>query len=336
MTQPPYPGQPAPDPTGGYQPPGVQGQPGYPQPTSGGYPPPGQGSYGQPDQGGYPAPGQGSYGQPEPGGYPAPGQGGYGQPEPGGYPAPGQGVYGQPDQGGYAQPGQGSYAPGGQAGFPPPGQAGFAPPGQPGVVQFGGPPPKKKSSALKIVLISAAVILVLCVGGGIAAFFAAKDKVTNVVEASKITVVEPQTLGGRDKVTDPTLAGSVSALHSEMGKIGGTTSSVGAMYGDPTKQDLVMVAAASTLTGSAQSRYDEFTKGMSQGGFSVKGLKDTAPGPLGGIAKCGDTSASGVPTAVCVWSDTGSVGMIAMLFKKSADLEKEFVAMRGEIEQKKS
>jgi hypothetical protein len=38
--------------------------------------------------------------------------------------------------------------------------------------------------------------------------------------------------------------------------------------------------------------------------------------------------------AVCVWSDNGSVGMLAMLFKKSADLEKEFVAMRGQIEQK--
>ncbi|RZU49586.1 hypothetical protein EV385_1339 [Krasilnikovia cinnamomea] len=297
MTQPPYPGQPGPDPTGGYQPPAAPGQPAYPQPDSGaGYPPPGQGGYPQPDQGGYP----------------------------------------QPDQGGYPPPGQGGYPPPGQPGFPPPGQPGLAP-------QFGAPAPKKKSSALKIVLISVAAILVLCVGGVVAFGFFAKDKfneakeqVDNVVAASKITVVEPQTLAGRDKVTDPSLAGSVDALDSEMSKISGTTSSVGAMYGDPAKQDLVMIAAASTLQGSEQGRFDEFTKGMSQGGFSVEGLKDTDPGPLGGIAKCGDTSAAGVPTAVCVWSDKGSVGMVAMLFKKSADLEKEFVTMRGQIELKQS
>ncbi|BFU43038.1 hypothetical protein [Krasilnikovia sp. MM14-A1004] len=305
MTQPPYPGQPGPDPTGGYQPPAAPGQPAYPPPGQGGYPPA--------DQGGYPPPGQGGYPPADQGGYPPPGQGGY-------PPA---------DQGGYPPPGQAAYPPPGQPGFPPPGQPGMAP-------QFGAPAPKKKSSALKIVLISAAVILVLCVGGIAAAFFAGKDKVTEIVEASKITVTEPQTLAGREKVTDPSLAGSVDALDSEMSKIAGTTSSVGAMYGDPTKQDLVMIAAASTLQGSEQGRFDEFTKGMSQGGFSVEGLKDTDPGPLGGIAKCGDTSAAGVPTAVCVWSDKGSVGMVAMLFKKSADLEKEFVTMRGQIEQKQS
>jgi hypothetical protein len=95
-----------------------------------------------------------------------------------------------------------------------------------------------------------------------------------------------------------------------------------------------MVATASTLRGTAQGRLDEFTSGLNSGGFSVGELKDTDPGPLGGIAKCGDSSAEGVPTAVCVWSDTGSVGMVAMLFKKRADLENEFVAMRGQVEQK--
>jgi hypothetical protein len=39
--------------------------------------------------------------------------------------------------------------------------------------------------------------------------------------------------------------------------------------------------------------------------------------------------------AICVWSDNGSIGMFAMLFKDKAELEKEFVAMRGEVEQKK-
>jgi hypothetical protein len=184
------------------------------------------------------------------------------------------------------------------------------------------------------VLITVAVIAVLCIGGVTATFFLAKDEVSNVVDAAKITVVEPEKLGGRPKVTDPALAGSVTALNNELGKVPGATGSVGALYGNPAKQDLVMVAAASSITGSAQSKYDDFTSGMSSSGFDVGALKDTDPGPLGGIAKCGDGNAAGVPMAVCVWSDNGSIGMVAMLFKKATDLKKEFVAMRGQVEKK--
>jgi hypothetical protein len=256
------------------------------------------------------------------GGFPPPQPPGYGQQPP---------VYGQQppaygQQPGYSAPPPPDSFPPPQSGFPPP-QSGFPPPG-------GAPPPKKKSSALKIVLIVVAVIAVLCVGGVAVSLFVAKDKVSEVVDAAKISVVEPQTLGGRPKVTDPAMAGSVSALDSELSKVPGATGSVGALYGNPEKQDLVMVAAASSITGSAQSKYDDFTSGMGSSGFDVSGLKDTDPGPLGGIAKCGDGTTAGVPMAVCVWSDNGSIGMVAMLFKKAADLQKEFVSMRGQIEKK--
>jgi hypothetical protein len=296
MSQPPYPPYGQPEPDP-YQPPSYQ--PG--QPTSGG-------SY----QGG-------SY---QGGEYPG---GGY---QPG--PPPGQGAYQPPappsTQGGY-HPDQGGY----QAAPPPPG-GGY--PGMPG--QPYGAPPKKKGSALKIILIVFGVVVLLCVAGIAVAVYKGKNKVEDVVAASKISVVEPATLGGRKKVSDPSLQGSVQSLDTEMKNIQGTTSSVGAIYGDLAKQDVVMVAAASTLTGTAQSRFDEFTTGLNTGGFSTSALKDTAPGPLGGIAKCGDSSAAGVPTAVCVWSDQGSVGMVAMLFKKTADLEKQFVSLRGQIEKKAS
>jgi len=217
-------------------------------------------------------------------------------------------------------------------GYPPPG-GGY--PGQPGVPgQPYGAPPKKKGGALKVVLIVVGVVLLLCIGGGVFAFIKGKDKVENVVAASKISVVEPEKLGNRAKVSDPTLQTSVEALDTEMKNIKGTTSSVGAIYGDVKKQDLVMIAAASTLSGTAQSRFDEFTTGLNTGGLSADKLTDTAPGPLGGIAKCGDSETGGVATAICVWSDQGSVGMVMMLFKKKAALEKEFVSIRGQIEQK--
>jgi hypothetical protein len=184
------------------------------------------------------------------------------------------------------------------------------------------------------VLIVVGVIALLCVAGTGIVFLAAKDKVKQVVEASTITVSAPATLGGREKITDPSLAGTITSLDGEMSRVPGATGSVAAVYGELQKQDVVMVAAASSLNGSAQSRYDEFTKGLASGNMQLDNLADVEPGPLGGIAKCGDTDSSGVPMAICVWSDNGSTGMFAMMFKKKADLEKEFVTLRGEVEHK--
>ena len=252
---------------------------------------------------------------------PYPGQPGSGAPQ--GYPPPGGPSQGYPPPGG---PSQGYPPPGGGAGYgasPPP-----PPPG------YGAPAPRKKSSALKIVLIAVSVIAVLCVGGVAVAVFAAKDTVEKVVDAASVKVVEPATLGGRAKVTDPALTGDLSSLDSELSKVPGATGSVSGLYGDVQKQDLVMVAAASSITGSEQERFDEFTSGMNSGGMQLTNLTDTDPGPLGGIAKCGDSDTGGVKMAICVWSDNGSIGMFAMMFKEKADLEKEFVSMRGQVEQK--
>ena len=280
--------------------------------------------------------------QPYPG-QPDPEAGGGHQPPaaPGSYPPPssGAGAYPPPPTSGagsYPPPsGAGSYPPPSDPGsYPPPasGAGAYPPPG--GVPQYGSAPPPKKKSALKILLIVAGVVALLCVAGIGVAVFAFKDDVERTVDAAKITVVEPQTLGGRAKASDPALQSSVQGLDSEMAGIPGATSSVGAIYGDVQKQDIVMIAAASSITGTAQDRYDEFTKGLGQGGIKLDNVSDTDPGPLGGIAKCGDSDTAGTPMAVCVWSDNGSVGMIAMMFKGKADLQKEFIAMRGQIEQK--
>ena len=267
--------------------------------------------------------------QPHPGGD---GTQGYPQPgipqQPAGYAPPPPPQYASPPQydaesGQYRSSAQ--YAPQ-QYGTPPP--------------QYGAPapfqaPPEKKSPVLKILLITFTVIALLCVAGVGATFFVARDKVSQLFDATKISVVEPATLGGREQISEPAIQASVSQLDTELSKVPGSTGSVAAAYGDVKKQDLVMVAAASSLSGSAESRFEEFTAGMNKGGMRVSDFTDTDPGPLGGIAKCGDTGTSAVPMAICVWSDNGSIGMFAMLFKQKAELEKEFVALRGEVERRK-
>ncbi|MEU2616425.1 hypothetical protein ABZ570_33425 [Micromonospora sp. NPDC007271] len=255
---------------------------------------------------------------PYPGSYPPPQQqpGSYPPPQqPGGYPPQQQPQYGGDYPSVPQQPG----------GYPAAGQPGFGTPAE---------PPKKKSSVGKILLIILAVVVVLCVGGGTAIYFATKGTVKEVVDASKTRLVEPETLGGRPKVTEPQLQSAVEQMKTTIkDSVPGTTSVVGGIYGDPAKQDLVMIAGASTLLADPKKELDNAVKGLGVG-LGVKDLKPVDAGPLGGEAKCGDGNAGGVQVGVCLWADRGSLGLVVIYFKSAADLESQFVAMRGEIEQK--
>ncbi|MGK5676944.1 hypothetical protein ACSNOB_29425, partial [Micromonospora sp. URMC 106] len=258
----------------------------------------------------------GSY--PQPGGYPPQQPGGYGPPQqPGGYPPPQPGGYGPPQQ---------------FEGFPPP-QPGGGP-----VPAYGGPPGppvQQKSSAAKIVLISLAVVLVLCLGGAAVAFFAVKDEVKETVDATRIRVVEPATLAGRPRATDPALQAGAQQLETELNRsLPDATSTVGAFYGTLAKKDLVMVAAASGMNPNPAKTLEDTIRGARTSDVQLGDMTSVDPGPLGGEAKCGDAKARDVPLGVCVWSDRGSVGMIIIYFKTGTQAHAELAAMRGQIEQK--
>jgi hypothetical protein len=290
--------------------------------------PPNQPSWGQPNpdepqQGqGYPPP----Y-QPEP---PAPQ---YGQPYPG-QPAP---EYPQPD---YAQPQSGAPQFGApQFGAPQFGAAGFP------------PPPAKKSNTLKVVLIVLAAVVLLCVAGVVVVAVAAKDgidQVNDAIEATSttapatpttpaapartITLVEPAKLGGRPKLTDPQFADAAKGLKESLADAPGATDAVGGMWGDPADPDIVMAAAAKAPIKDPKREISGLMMGAGVGGMKLTGLTDVEPGPLGGEAKCGNTSMESVKMAVCVWTDNDSFGMIAWFFQSANKVKGEFAKLRGQIE----
>ncbi|QOC92912.1 hypothetical protein [Micromonospora craniellae] len=265
-------------------------------PGAGPYPP--GGSYPPPSSGPYPP--AGSY--PQAGGYPPPPGAGYPSPPPGaGYPPP-------PPGGGYPAPGQ-SYG------------------------AFPTPPPPKKSSAGKIVLIVLAVLLVLCVGGGAVVWFVVRDTVGEAVDASRTRVVAPETLAGRPKVTDPELQQLSDSMVRELkSSIQNETGAVGAFYGDPSQESLVMIVAVSGLMADPKKELDEAVQAISTE-LAVSNMTPVEPGPLGGEARCGDGRAD-VALGICVWSNRGSLGMIVMYFSSRADAAAEFVTIRGQIEQR--
>jgi hypothetical protein len=310
----PYPGQPNPD-----VPTSVPPQPGYPPTTA--YPTSGQPSYGQPPQ---PQPGQPQYGQPQ---Y---GQPQYGQPEYG-QPQYGQPQYGQPE---YGQP---QY---GQPGFPP-------------------PTPPKKSKALPIVLISIAVVLVLCIGGSVAVYMAAKNKVDDVktqvdsavsalptapstgepttgpaTTTSTIKITEPKTLGGRPKLTDAQFTSVAKQLQGSLKSVPGATNSVGALYGVSAKKNIVIVAAAEAPIDDPAKELDQIFYGAGIGGLQIDNITSVSTGSLGGSAKCGSASSSGVDMAICSWTDDGSLGMMIWYFKSVGKAKAEFPKLRAQVETK--
>ncbi|MEU1750047.1 hypothetical protein ACPXB5_03370 [Micromonospora arida] len=251
----------------------------------------------------------------------------------GGWPPPQQ--QGHPQQPGGFPPAQSGFPPA-QPGFPP-AQPGFpsAQPGQPyGDPNLaGGPPPAKKSNVGKIVLIVLAVVLVLCVGGVAITWFVVKDDVGAVVDASKTRVVAPATLAGRPKLTNPELQTAAEQAVSGMKTAAGNeTSTVAAFYGDPTKQDLVMITGVSGLLSDPKKELDAYVDGLSKQ-LTVNKMTAVDAGPLGGEARCGDGKADTVPLGICVWADRGSLGMVVMYFKSADQAKTEFTAIRGQVEQ---
>ena len=264
--------------------------------------------------------------------YGAPGhdaQPGYGPPGHGGQPGydaqPGYG--GQP---GYDAPGYG----------PPPayGQPGFAPP----------VPPQKKSKALPIILTVVGLVLVLCLGASVTFFLVAKRATENasqpgVLEApgigpaaptatSNVKLVEPETLGGRPKLTDPQYAGVGEVLEQQFKAAPGATNSIGALYGTVAKQDVIMVAASELPVSDPAAELERNLASAGLSGVQISDISPVSTGAFGGAAKCGNAQANGLQTAVCSWADEGSSGVMILFFTSVTQAQAEFPGLRTQIE----
>lgn len=221
------------------------------------------------------------------------------------------------------------------------------PPPYPAQPQFPAPAPKKSKAGMWIAIVLGVVLL--CCGAGVGVYFLAKDKVEDVVAAVasatplpgestapavKITVVAPAKLAGRAPVTDPELKTLAETMKSGFqAAVPAASNAVAGFYGDPAKQDLVMMFAASARMGDPEKELDDAFKGMGTSGLTATGITEVPAGPLGGTAKCGTASAEGVPMAICAWADSGSLGMVVWYFKTVNQVKAELITVRGQIEQ---
>ncbi|MFI7574800.1 hypothetical protein [Micromonospora sp. NPDC049497] len=271
---------------------------------------------------------------------------------------------GRTPPGAFGPPPQSGAYPGGQ---PYAGQPGAHPAPQPfGEPSYDGAPPAKRSRLPLVLSLALAGILVLCLGGGGLAYVALSgdDEPAPVAssgatpgaapstgpddagsapaetpsdEASadpRIRLVTPKSLGGRPKSTDPELKALADQMVRDMkSTVSRESGAVGAFYGSPEKQNIVMVVGASGFVLDPEKELNDAVKGVTTD-LSVRKMATVSPGPLGGLAKCGDGESSDVPLGVCVWADQGSVGMIVMFFSSGSKAKSEFVSIRGQIEKR--
>ena len=305
-------------------------------------------------------------------GYPtySPGQYPAYPPTPGAQPTSGQPAYGQPPYGQpYQQPTSGQ--PYGQTYGQPYGQPTSGQPygqpyegyGQPAYTGYPPIEPPKKRTGLWIGL--GAVLLVLCLAGGAFAgaliFNTGKD--TPSASASDepstaasgdtgtgtspsadpgsssapggtaaVKVVAPAKLLGQPKLDEPELNQLAESTSTQMSSAApNVRQSISAFYGDINEKKLTMlIAVAGDISQPAA-----FATGMTIGlksSLHAGTFSNVPAGPLGGTAKCADSRASEIDLAVCIWSDSGSFGIVGFYYKKVSQVKSDFVKARNAVE----
>ncbi|WP_025618854.1 hypothetical protein [Salinispora cortesiana] len=150
----------------------------------------------------------------------------------------------------------------------------------------------------------------------------------------QIRLVAPKSLDGRARSTDSELKTLAAGLVEDLeAKVRSGNSTVGAFYGSFEDEDIIMIAAASGFVLNPEQELDATVEALASD-LNVRKMSTISAGPLGGVAKCGDGSASDIPLGVCAWADKGSVGMIVMFSESASRARSDFVDIRAEIEKR--
>lgn len=216
--------------------------------------------------------------------------------------------YGQPS---YDQPGYGAQPAYGQpehvrASVPPPSQGGYG--GDP----YPAAPQSRRRWGLPSVL---ALVVALLLGCGIGGYLAARPYFAEY----PATLSMPDTLVGHQRSDNPQLKQAAAQAIADLRKEVDLQDAVAEFYQDPKDSaHIISLIGGTDFFGSPSSELDGAFRGASSGEVTINNVKDVDAGPLGGVARCGETTVRSVPIAVCAWADHGSLVM-GMFFKRTPD-----------------
>ena len=125
---------------------------------------------------------------------------------------------------------------------------------------------------------------------------------------------EHATLTTPDKVAGLTLDNSNDAkqttdyLRTAVAAKTGLSSTVGAVYDDPSSADRkVLIFGGTSVQLSPAKALDQAFALLNDESGSVTEVREVAPGPLGGVVKCGTSNGDGGAMPVCGWADNASL-----------------------------
>lgn len=96
--------------------------------------------------------------------------------------------------------------------------------------------------------------------------------------------------------------------------------SIGAVYQDPSDaKRSVLLFGGTTLLWQPERELDSLFDLMADATGTVNGIREVPPGDLGGVMKCGRTSAEDGDFTVCGWADHGSVVLAMFSGRESTD-----------------
>ncbi|MEV6601134.1 hypothetical protein AB0M36_30420 [Actinoplanes sp. NPDC051346] len=212
--------------------------------------------------------------------------------------------------------------------------------GQPFPIPVAAPPPRRLNTTL-IVVVSVVLTVITCLAVSVVFSLiregddtddALPEKVTSpTVIAARVSITEPATLGGLPKLRNENTDKVNETMTRALGGFENATNMFSAIYGsaDPGK-DLVLAAAVQmTVSDPEQEIITAFEKLPPS---PVTNLLSADTGTLGGVAKCGTTTLSDIRSALCIWVDEGSLGMITWRQRSAFTVVEKFPELRAEIE----
>ncbi|MEJ3742982.1 hypothetical protein WEI85_06815 [Actinomycetes bacterium KLBMP 9797] len=175
--------------------------------------------------------------------------------------------------------------------------------------------------------IAVAVVVVLGAGDGEPAASASPSP---SVEAPRRRIIAPDSVAGRVRSYDPRLRNIDEQLIAALKRtVPGLTTVDSQHYGDAKARTLVTFGAAAGPVKDPAATLDEWFDGA----FKLSGVAPTDPGPLGGVAKCGQGTTSGLTVHACGWAHEESLGFVYFYEANPGDVPATFIQIRNEVEQ---
>lgn len=191
--------------------------------------------------------------------------------------------------------------------------------GNPGSAPTGWSPPgevPRQRPSRAVILTAGAVVVVLLVAiivGGLVLF---RPHLSGQHPASLST---PPQVAGLELSDDPILTDAAVQFSAMITSGADLDNAVAAFYTDPrADQQLVLIVGGTGALRNPADELDTAFRGASEGGLPISDRAAVDPGPLGGVAECGQGSAEGIVVAVCGSADHGSL-VLGVFFNRTVE-----------------